>query len=558
MAGVTVTPGVAPRARDQFAAIARLRWQLFFNSIRSTRGTMELISRLVVGVFITLGGLGGAIAMGSAAWFFVSQGKSEFLPLLLWFVFLFWQMFPVMATAFTENLDSSNFLRFPLSYRSYFLVQLAYGSFDPATALGSLWLLGITIGIGYARVALLPWTVVVLAVFAIVNILLARVIFAWVERWLARRRSREILGIVFFLMVIGFQFIGPLLARFGDDSAAGADFMRFGQQVSPAQRILPPGMAAQAISSVAQGPSVMGVLFFVMLSAYGVAFAAILHVRLRAQYQGENLSETAGLATPKAKQDVGTTWQVPGLAAPVAAMLEKELRYLMRSGPMLFTMVMPVVMLLIFRIGPGGAQESQGFLVRMPSLAFPVGTMYALLMLTNLVYNNFGADAGGIQFYFASPVPFRRVIAAKNLAHTIVLVSETVLVWLAVCLIYGAPAIDVTVATLTGILFALPVNLAAGNLLSVYSPKRVEYGTFGRQRASWTTVLASFGIQFSTFGLGAVAILTARHYGSLWLAAFIFLLAAIPALLGYALVLNRVDGIAVDRKETLITELCRS
>jgi len=221
-------------------------------------------------------------------------------------------------------------------------------------------------------------------------------------------------------------------------------------------------------------------------------------------------------------------------------------------------MLMPIVMLLIFRIGPGVAPQIEGFLVRMPSLAFPVGTMYALLMLTNLVYNNFGADAGGIQFYFASPVSFRSVIAAKNLAHMTVLAAETILVWFAVGLLYRRPPIDVGIATLMGILFALPVNLAAGNLLSLYSPKRVEYGTFGRQRASWTTVLASFGIQFATFAIGGLAILASRRYGNLWFASLVFFIGAVPALGGYFLVLRKIDKLARERRETLIFELCRS
>jgi ABC-2 type transport system permease protein len=239
-------------------------------------------------------------------------------------------------------------------------------------------------------------------------------------------------------------------------------------------------------------------------------------------------------------------------------MLEKELRYLFRSGPMLFTMLMPIVMLMIFRLGPGGVPEKEGFLVRMPALAFPVGTMYALLMLTNLVYNNFGADSGGIQFYFASPVSLRNVIAAKNVTHTAVLIAETILVWFAVGWFYGQPPPDVTFATLAGILFALPVNLAAGNLLSVYSPKRVEYGTFGRQRASWTTVLSSFGIQFATFGVGAIALLAGRRSNNLWISAVILLVAAVPAIAAYWLVMGRMDRIATRQKETLITELCRA
>ena len=62
-----------------------------------------------------------------------------------------------MATAFTQNLESASLLRFPLSYRSYFLIRLAYGSLDPATTVAVLWLLGIAIGIGVAKPRMLPW-----------------------------------------------------------------------------------------------------------------------------------------------------------------------------------------------------------------------------------------------------------------------------------------------------------------------------------------------------------------------------------------------------------------
>src|ERR1700716_2719611 len=120
--------------RGQLAAIAELRWRIFVNSLRSTRGKMEFASRVIVGLAFAIGGIGGAVGMGGSAWYFVSQGKAEYLALLLWPVFVFWQVFPVMATAFTNNPDSSDLLRFPLSYRSYFLFRLGAGSLYRAPA----------------------------------------------------------------------------------------------------------------------------------------------------------------------------------------------------------------------------------------------------------------------------------------------------------------------------------------------------------------------------------------------------------------------------------------
>ncbi len=542
----------ASATRGQFAAIARVRWQLFFHSLQTTRGTMELVSRAFMGMLVAFGGVGGAIGMGAAAWTFISKGSAEWLALLLWSVFLFWQFFPVMATAFTESTDSSIFLRFPLSYRAYFLVLVAYGAFDIATALGSMWLLGIFVGVALADPSLAIWTALVLITFAVVNIALARTIFTWIERWLAQRRTREILGILFFLFIIGFQFIGPLVNHYGKSSRPGVT--RLGQELSPAQRVLPPGLAAAAISHLHQDwPSALGLLG--LLAAYGAGFLWLLHLRLRAQYHGENLSETVARTTSRTeKQGVQPGWNLPGVSGPVAAIFEKELRYLSRSGPMLFTLVMPAVMLAVFRVGGGGA----GSLTHVPNFAFPIGAGYAVLMLTNLVYNNFGADGGGLQLLFASPMQFRQVVVAKNLAHVAVLSVELIMVWLTVLFLYTPPKIDLIAATLAGILFAVPVNLAAGNLLSIYFPKRVEYATFGRQRASQTTVLMSFGVQICVFGLAALVLFFAPQDRGYWMAALILLLLAVFAFAGYVIVLKRVDQLGLQRRDALISELCRT
>src|SRR5271169_1332863 len=226
---------ITVHTRGQLGAIAGARWMMFVNSLRTTRGTLELISRIMVAFAFTIGGLGGAFGMGTAAYFFLSEGKPEMLALLLWPVFFFWQLFPIMATAFTNNPDSSDLLRFPLSYRSYFLVRLAYGAFDPAAALGSLWSLGILLGIGFAKPSLLPWALLVLLAFAAFSLLFMQMIFAWVERWLAQRRTRELMGILFVLLMLSFQLIGPLTGYF--EKRARPETQRFVDLLVPVQSI---------------------------------------------------------------------------------------------------------------------------------------------------------------------------------------------------------------------------------------------------------------------------------------------------------------------------------
>jgi hypothetical protein len=116
----------------------------------------------------------------------------------------------------------------------------------------------------------------------------------------------------------------------------------------------------------------------------------------------------------------------------------------------------------------------------------------------------------------------------------------------------------VTLATLSGILFALLVNLAVGNLLSVNSPKKIDFGAFGRQRASNTTVFASFGVQLVVFGLAAVVLLAARAYGRIWLATLLYLGLGVIAFVVYTVVLSRAEKEALANRETLIAELSRT
>jgi ABC-2 type transport system permease protein len=543
--------------RGQLAAIAGLRWRMFVHSLRTTRGKLELVSRIVVSFAFAFGGLGGAIGMGVAAFFFISEGKPEMLAVLLWPLFIFWQVFPIMATAFTNNPDSSDLLRFPLRYRSYFLVRLAYGAFDPATVLGSLWSLGVFLGVSFAKPALLPWALLVLLAFAGFNLLFMQMIFAWVERWLAQRRTRELMGILFILLMLSFQLIGPLTGHFG--KRAPPEVQRFVEILAPVQGILPPGLAADAIAQGVYSRFIRGFGSLALLCAFVLIIGYCLHVRLLAQYRGEGLSEVAAAAALPRDQSLRPGWNLPGFATPVAAVFEKEVRYLLRSGPMLLTLIMPIFVLVIFRFGAmNPALHSGAFLAHTPDMAFPAAAAYTLLMLTNLAYNNFGGDAGGIQFLYASPVSFRDIVLAKNLTHSGILAVEIVIAWVAVSYLYRRPAFDVTIATLAGLLFAAPVNFAAGNLLSIYSPKKLDYSTFGRQRASQTTVLISLGVQLFIVSVGVAAFWMARLYGNFWIATMLLLALAGISLSAYKIVLNRMDGLALARRETLVAELCRA
>ncbi len=146
----------------------------------------------------------------------------------------------------------------------------------------------------------------------------------------------------------------------------------------------------------------------------------------------------------------------------------------------------------------------------------------------------------------------------KNLTHASILVADTALAWIAVSYLYGPPHFAVSIATFAGLLFAAPLNFTAGNLLSLYSPKKRDFATFGRQNVSQTTVLASLGVQLVIVGAGVAAFAVARLYQNLWIATLIFLALSAISIPLYVMVLNRIDGIALQRRETLVAELCRA
>jgi ABC-2 type transport system permease protein len=556
MAGVTSAPPI----RGQFAAIALVRWQLFLNGLRTVRGRLEVVSRILMGFGFAVIGLGGATAVGGMAWFLTSREEIEALALVFWGIFLFWQLFPVMAHALADNIDSSHLLRYPLTFRAYFLIRMAYGSLEPATFVGLFWIFAMGCGIGFASFRLFLWAVPALLLFAAFNILFARMIFAWIERWLARRRTREVLGFVFFLFIIALQFIGPLINHFtrhGDPHVA-----EYAAQALPLERLSPPGLAAAYLSSASASDIPRAAGKFALLAVYAVAAFWLLNLRLRAYYFGEDLSESvARVKAPaaKARESVHAGWNVPLASSATSAVLQKEIRYILRSGPMLFTLVMPLVILVIFRFSAGQASRGGGsFLARSGELAFPIGAAYSLLILTNLVYNSFGADNGGIQFFFLSPARFREILLGKNMAHALILAADIVLVFAGSCFLYQPPTLVLFFITILGVVFGLLVNLAAGDLLSIFTPKKIDFGTFGRQRASTVTAFASLGVQALTIGLAVGTVLIARALGMLWVAIPAFTVLSAIAAAVYLVVLSRIDGMAIRQREALIAELCRS
>jgi ABC-2 type transport system permease protein len=277
----------------------------------------------------------------------------------------------------------------------------------------------------------------------------------------------------------------------------------------------------------------------------------VLAWRLRAEYRGENL----GVAPSRKKAARrGGGWLLDG-SGPIAAVMEKELRTLLRSLPLLYAVGTPLLLAIVFSAAflRGGGPAGHVF-----PMAVPIAMVYSLLGFTQLIYNNLGAEGAGIQVYFLSPTPIRTVLLAKNLFLSVLFLLVASLAGILCSLRVGAPDSAMVAATGAWLLFALPCNLAAGNVFSLTMPYRINPGRIARRRGSQANALLSLLVQLGVIGVGAGVFSVCWFLNSVWLAVPVFLALAGVAVLVWLRVLGYADRMANGRRDELMATLMKT
>ena len=215
-----------------------------------------------------------------------------------------------------------------------------------------------------ASPSLLPWAALALLLFAAVNILLARMIFSWVERWLAQRRTREILGVLFLLFIISFQLIGPLMSRYGRSAHPGPPAIRgasFADSALVASGNGRFGHRERCPRTTMRSPPVLSAFLASMAPRFSGSCTSGCALNFAEKISAKHPRSRNRLASAELFAWAGSCRDFSG---PVAAIFEKEIRYLSRSGPMLFTLIMPVFILFIFRLTPSTSHQRFGLFAR--------------------------------------------------------------------------------------------------------------------------------------------------------------------------------------------------
>ena len=548
MADVIEMPGVF----EQIRLVAGLRWLTLKNGLQRKNTRWDLVGMVWVAVFSGLMVVGLSFAFYAGAYEFIARGRAGWMALLYWAIFVWWQVFPLFVAGFGSNFEFRTLLRFPLSLRAFYLLGLGYGLADFGAVSSILWILAMMAGAATARAGVVPAMCLVSALFVLVNVTIERLVGSWLEKILAKRRSREVFLGLFILSMVSLNFLSPLLQRYGE--AARLRIL----EMLPYISWLPGSLAGNAVGAAATGNPRAALSAAAGLLVWLVVTSGLLWQRFEVLYRGEETSEApAPKAAKKREKRQASTGELPRFISPqVVSVAVKEFRYLTRNGFAFLTLVIPPIMVMFFtmQFGPRSVQKEHAL---KPELFFPGMMAYLILILISPAYNAFAYEGKGIQAYFMAPVRFQDVLLGKNLFLVGLVVFELVLALALLTWRVGWPGTPMFAATIMAGSFAVAGQLTIANWSSLSFPKKMEIGKMKGQRNSGVSVWTAFGVQIVLGAICGLILMAGKWFGNAWIPVIAFAGLTVAAVGGYVASLPAMNRLAEEKKELLIETLCR-
>lgn len=480
---------------SQLRALLWLKWRLFRNSLRSSRGA---VNQLATGLALFAALLFAAViasGLGFAAYFLsshegivIEQARAatggiegdasvEFIYfLILAFCYLIWATLP-LSIGSSKQFEPGRLLMYPVSLRKLFALDLT----SELTNLQSIFaipaILAIGIGAGIARDRLGS------ALFIAFLAICFGVAFS---KWLSvsmgllikskRSRGETVIALIGVVFGLGAAFIGQL-----------APYVLDHVESFRALRVTPPGAIAFALTEGLEFP---GAYLFAttLLAAYTTVLVVATYLLARRSFLGRGRSKNKkGTAKEPVETEVSTGWNLRFLPPDLSAILEKELRYIMRNAQLRMMALMPLLLIFIRLInrkhlrdpeslpGPAGSFVSE-FLIYGQGIMATGGVVYVFLILTGLSCNQFAFEEGGMRTLILSPVDRRKILIAKNIAMVIVALLLSAILLLINHAVFRDLNMGVLLFTgLSFVTFAAIVSIL-GNWLSMQFPKRMKFG----------------------------------------------------------------------------------
>ncbi len=455
-------------------------------------------------------------------------------------VFLYWQLMPLLLAATGASLELKKLQVYPIPAGQLFAIEVMLRT----TAALEMLLLMLGLGFGLLLNPQIPkWIPLFLVFYVLFNLFLAVGLRDLVARILAHRRIREVAflllvlcaGLPQLLMLRGTVGSSRIRALFGDSS--------IGWPWSATANLLEQKSLAESLS---------------ILLAWTFAAALFGYWQFKTSLSFDSQAASASAGAP-ARRDglLEKFFRLPSLffGDPLAALIEKEIRFLVRSPRFRLVFLMGftfgLVIWLPLALGRSGLSKSI-----LGTNYLTVVSVYSLLLLSEVCFwNSFGFDRSAAQFYFLAPVPFYKVLIGKNLSAVFFILVEISAVTI-VCAVLGMPLRPVRLAEAYSVAAVLTIFLlGAGNLLSIHQARAVNPATSFRTGAAGP-VQAMLFIIYPVASIPAGLAYLARWAFASELAFFgVLAFDAIAAIIVYRIALHSAVEAAQRLKESMISAL---
>jgi hypothetical protein len=474
-----------PYLRLLFGLKARLMWRVYTRRASAALGVIALV--------VLLGPYSIGVAIGCAAGFAAlgPEFGQHLLQAVLLGMYLLWLLSAVFGYSLREEFDLSKLLLYPLTER-----QLLTGV-----------LLGTVLDFGFLFIV--PTVLVVVASFSrslIGFLLVASAVGLFLFHTLAlfqaltlvgtgmlrSRRARDLMVVLVPLLsmviYVGSQTMAHRATRVDWSALLNGPVWR-------AVAYTPPGIAARAISGARQGEvgvALGGIALLAALAVLSLYFAGWLLHRV---YTGET---TGGAVKREARtvrvRNVGRSGFLASLPPVVAAVAEKEYKYLLREPYFKAMLVQSLYMLVMIGFMMTGfrANPMQLSVYGSGMVWIVMGVM--LFGEASVLFNLLGTEGAAASLLFLYPASRRDLLLGKNLTLFAALGLLNLLVTLALCALTQGMASFPVIALWA--LLTTAVFVSVGNLVSIWAPIRMVMKGWRLQPQS-----ASRGCTYSLFYL---------------------------------------------------------
>jgi len=557
---------------SQLRTLLWLKWTLFRNSLRSTKAVVNRLASILGMLAALVFALLIAFGLGVVAYALSSpqimteissreaRGAAESLPSaeflffsIISFFYLMWATLP-LSIGTGRQFEPGRLLMYPISLRKLFALDFISETVNLQSIFAIPAIFAIGVGAGLAK-GMLGWSLLAAGFAASFGLVLAKWLSISVGSMMRRKRSRAegliaLLGIVVGLGGAVIGQLAPTLFKYAE-SFRGL-------------RWTPPGAFAGALTTgLREGGGLDYFLSLLTLAAYSAILVLVSFWIAKRAALGKGGRRRSLQARLETKNESYTGWQIPGLSGELAAIIEKEMRYVVRNAQARLMVFMPLILIILrvvntsrlqSEVSSGNSAFGSQIMIYAEGLIATAGVLYVFLILTGISCNLFAFEESGMRTLILSPTPRAKILVGKNIAVTIMALIFSIALLLVNEIIFR----DLTLRALlfAALSFVIFAGLIAviGNGLSIRFPKRMKFGKRMNVSGATGLLLIPIIILLALPPLGATA---AGFITQSWLVEYATLAVFAVLAVGAYFLLIGTQGEALQRREVEILEAIR-